>query len=102
MEIGQYRGHASHVVGVSVGQRHDVELMKTPRPQVGRDHILPDIQLRVHPGWYTASIDQKRAALRRNQKDRIALADVDGGEFEYSLPHLRMRRHCANPESAKS
>src|SRR5580692_11472328 len=102
MEIGHYRRHASHVVGVSVGERHDVELMKPSRPQVGRHYILPDIQLRVHPRRDTAGIDQERAALWRNQKDRIALADVDSGEFEYSWPHLRMRRDGADPKSAKS
>ena len=89
MKIGQHRRHASHVVGVSVGYRHDVELVKLPRPQVGRHHILSDIQFRVHPERYPAGIDQEGAALRRHQKDRIALAHVNGGDFEHAGSKLR-------------
>jgi hypothetical protein len=82
VKVGQHRRHPSHVVGMSVRKRHHIQLVKSPRPQVGRHYIFPDIQFRVHPEWYTSSIHQERAALRRNQKDGIALANVNGGKLK--------------------
>ncbi len=82
VKVGQHRRHASHVVGVSVRKRHDIELVNPSRPQVGRDHVFPDIQFRVHPERYSAGVHEQRAALRRNQKNRIALANVNGREFQ--------------------
>src|ERR1700686_1265724 len=88
------------MVGVSMRKRHYVEFVKPPGPQVGRYYVFADIQFRMHPERYTSGIHEERAALRRNQKDRIALAHVNSSEFEYSVPQLRMRRNSADPQSA--
>src|SRR3981081_3161178 len=101
MKVSEDGRHASHMIGVRMRQGHYVELVKSARPQVGRHYIFADIQLRMHPERYPSRIHQKRAALRRNQKDRIALANVNGRQFEHSVPELWARWNSRDPESAE-
>jgi hypothetical protein len=53
----------------------------------------------VHPKRYTSDIHQEGAALRRKQKDGIALANVNGGEFKCSVPKMWIGRNSADQKA---
>src|SRR5262249_28175119 len=100
MKVGQDPGYAPHVAGMSVSTRQHVDRRKSGYQKVWRHYIFPDIQFRMHPEGNTAGIHQERATFGRNHKDGIALAYIDGGNFEHSRLDPRMWWNCADPESA--
>ncbi len=44
-EVLQYGLHSSDMVGVCVGDGNGVEIRYAARPEVGRDHVFPEIKL---------------------------------------------------------
>jgi hypothetical protein len=64
-----------------MSNRHRVEVSEASFPQVGRDHVFSEVELRASGANGTSGIDQKRLPGRSNDEDRIALADVDHGDF---------------------
>ena len=62
----------------------DVQRADAAVPEVGRDHILADIELRArNPSERrnAAAIHEHAAAIGENDEQTIALADVDRGEL---------------------
>ena len=93
-EVAEDGGHAAHVVGMRVGEGDDVETAELARPEVGRNHLFANVEggvfraeargvLRVgsRSGW-PARVDEHGAAGGRDNQQRVALADVDGGNFK--------------------
>ena len=87
MEVAEDGGHAAHVVGVGVGEEDDVEAADAARPEVGGDDFLADV-----PGcWWrqfsaaaggAAGVDEHGLAGGGGDEEGVALAYVDGGDFE--------------------
>ena len=85
MEIAEDGGHASHVVGVRVGEEDDVEVANAARPEVGCNDFFADIP-RAGRSVFAATggsscVNQHGFARGADDEDRIALAYVDGRDF---------------------
>ena len=90
-EVAQDGGHSSHVVGVGVGEGDDIEAAELARPEVGRDDLFADVEggggkdgvlgVGGGPGGATG-VDEHGAASGADNQQRVALADIDGGDFE--------------------
>ena len=93
-EVAQDGGHSSHVVGVGVGEGYDVEAAEVARPEVGGDDLFSDVECGIFraktfgvlgvgggPGGATG-VDEHGAASGADNEERIALAYIDGGDFE--------------------
>ena len=76
-----------------MGEGDDVEAAELARPEVGRDDLFADVEggsvrartgvLGVGGGSGGASgVDEHGAASGADDEERVALADVDGGDFE--------------------
>jgi len=88
VEVAQDGGHAAHVVGVCVGEEDDVETADAARPEVGGDDFLADIP-RAGSSVFAAAggtscVDEHGLANGADDEEGVALAYVDGGDFEGS------------------
>ena len=110
VEIGDQRREAAAVVLVRVGERHDVDGAEAAIPQVGRHHVFADIELRARDapeGGDAAAIQQHAFAIGKQHQQAVALAHVDGGQFQFAgmnvgrerVPHQQheQRRHRERP-----
>ncbi len=86
-KVLQDGGHATHVIAVRVGERDGIEPPDIAGPQDRGDDVFPDFKVGVRglgapngpPG-----IDEQGFPLGRDQQQRIALPDIDGGDLEYA------------------
>ena len=74
-----------------MGDRDHVEMGDAAGPEIRRDHIFAEIELRAAAPDRSAGIDEQSAALRRDQQDGVSFAYVDGSDFENSSARLRLR-----------
>ncbi len=96
MKIAQDRRHPADVVRVAVAEGDRVQMAQPALPQIGRNHVLANIQLAVAHPQQSAGVQQQRAAVRRDHQKRVALSNVDGGNFQLVrlvLKAARMREH---------
>ena len=90
-EVAQDSGHSAHVIGVGVCEGDDIEAAELSRPEVGRDDLFADVEggggkdgvlgVGGGPGGATG-VDEHGAASGADNQQRVALADIDGGDFE--------------------
>ena len=86
MEVAEDGGHAAQVVGVRVGEHEDIETAKMTGPEIGRDDLLADVpsagdDVGAATGG-TSGVHQHGLAEGADDEQGVALADVDGGDFE--------------------
>ena len=90
-EVAQHGGHAAHVVGVGVGEGDDVEAAdagatrgRARRPLRRRRRWLSWRRRfrRCGGAGGAAGVDEHGAAGGADDEQGVALADVDGGDFE--------------------
>ena len=86
VEVAEDGGHASHVVGVRVGEEDYIETTDVAGPQVGGNDFFADV-----PGaggcvgaatGGASGVDENGLAGGANDEQRVALTDVDGSDFE--------------------
>jgi hypothetical protein len=86
VEIFEDGGETSGVIGVGVGGDDDVEAADTPAPEIGGDDVFAGIEAGttlVSSILEDASpIDEHFRAVGKEEEEAVALADIDGGEFE--------------------
>ena len=66
---------------MAVGDGDRVEARETARPEIGRDNVFAEVELRASGTDRASGIDQQGAALRGNEQDGIAFTDVDRSHF---------------------
>ena len=81
-KITQDGGHATDVVTVSVGDEDGVEAADATGPEIGCDDLLADVPASRDAADRTPGIDEQGATLGRDDEERVALTDVDGGDLE--------------------
>jgi hypothetical protein len=91
LKVGDDAAHSAEVVGVRVRDGDRVEPPDAARPEVRRDHFLSGIELRPGVLRHASGVHQQGLAFRRDQQQRIALADIDGGNFQDARMPLRLR-----------
>ena len=85
MEIVDQRGQASDVIFVGVRQGDHVHGAHGAGPEIGRDYVFADIELRtrgVAEGRDAAAIHQHALSIGEGDQQAVALADIDGGQFQ--------------------
>ena len=85
MEVAQDGGQTAHVVGVGVGEGNRIEMTDSARPEDFRDDFFSDVEILRGLVWATAeaaAVDEERFAVGGDEKDGVALADVDGFDEE--------------------
>ena len=100
-EVGNDGGHSTHVVGVRVRDGDGVETMDATRPEIGRDDLLANVEVGMHPEGKASGVDEERVAVRRNDEEGVALSDVDGGDFEDAGLEARLRRNRGDDEGCE-
>src|SRR5437899_8141266 len=90
MEVLQNCRQATDVILVCMRQRHNVQLLKSPRPQIRRHGLFAWIDAIVFfvtgkTSECAAPINQKCFAARRYHKKRVALANIEDRHFQLSL-----------------
>src|SRR6266496_2036769 len=60
-KIFQHCDHPAYVIGMSMGDRHGIEMRDAARPKVGRDDVFAEIELRSTGANGPASVNQERA-----------------------------------------
>ena len=58
-------------------------------PQVGRDYVFAEVELRTGAPDGATGVDEQGAALRRDEQNGVAFANVDGSDLENSGAGLR-------------
>ena len=79
--------HATDVVLVSMRKRHDVQTADRAAPEVGRHHILTDIQLRLGATAEcgdAAAIHQHQLPVGKRDENRVALAHIDRRDLQHT------------------
>jgi hypothetical protein len=69
---------------MTVGDRDRVEARDAARPQIGRDNVFAEVELRAAGAEGASGIDQQGAALRRDEQRGVAFAHVDRGDLQES------------------
>jgi len=93
VEVAQDGGHAAHVIAVSVGEGDGVEMADVAGPEVGGDDLFADVEAGGRGGGagrgagedaadWASGVDEEGAAFGTDDEEGVALADVDGGDFE--------------------
>jgi hypothetical protein len=59
-----------------VGDSYGVETGDAAVPQIGRDDVLSEVEFGATRTDGSSSVDQQSAALRRDEENRVALADM--------------------------
>src|ERR1700722_3081586 len=80
MEIAQDRRQSAHMVGVGMRQGYGVKMADAASPKRFRHTLFADVKILrglVRAAAKSAAIDKQSLAVRRNQKQGIALAYVD-------------------------
>ena len=109
-EIRHHRRQPADVVFVRVRERDRVQPPHGTCPQVRRHDIFADIEpwLAAHAmGCDAAAIEEHQLAVRKRQKQALALPDVDRGSFEHAALRLGRERmpdqngeaHCRDAET---
>ena len=75
------RVHASHVVGMAVGEGDGVEALDATLPEIRGDDVFAVVEVGGLAADWTSGIDEKSFALWGDDEERIAFAYVDGSEF---------------------
>ena len=86
-EIFEHSGKPADVVYMRVGERNNVHLFQSARPQIGRDYIFSNIDSGMHaPGvnrpQRAPGIDQHRVPIWKSGKQAVTLSDIQHGQFE--------------------
>ncbi len=84
LKVRDDAAHSAHVIAVRVRKRDRIQTANPARPQIRRDDLFANIEVGVRRARHAACIQQQRLALRRDQQQRVALADIDGGDLEDS------------------
>src|SRR5690348_181244 len=75
------------VVMMRVAQQDDIQLLYAPRPKVGRNDLLSDVDAGlkasdVFRACQAAAVNQHGSAIRKCDENGIALADVENRGFK--------------------
>src|SRR5580658_2493677 len=90
MEISDDGRHSAQMIGVRMRDHNCVEPIKAATPKIRRDDLLADVEVGVHPLRQAARIDQQCSAVRSNQEDRIALANIESRHLHNTAAKMRM------------
>src|SRR5471030_1457595 len=87
VEIGDQGGESADMVVVGVGHGDDVQAAEAAFPEIGRDYIFTDIELRGGPtakSGDAAAIEEHALAIREDHQQAVALAHVDGRHLQFA------------------
>src|SRR5277367_1089988 len=101
LEVRDHAVQPIQMIVMRVRQRHHVEPLNPPRPQIGRHHFLPHVRPRPESAHHfrpslPAAIYQHRAPIRERHENRIALPHVQHTHLKFSAIKRRrkwMPRH---------
>src|SRR5258708_20524486 len=62
-------------------------------PQIRRDHVLAEIELRGATTDGTSGIDEQGASLRRDEQRGISLTDINRSDLQQAATDSRLRRN---------
>src|SRR5690348_5190666 len=81
-EIVENCGQPADVVMMRVAQQDDIQLLYAPRPKVGRNDLLSDVDAGlkasdVFRACQAAAINEHSSAIRKGDKDGVTLVDIE-------------------------
>ncbi len=72
-----------------MGDGDGVEARDAARPEIGRNDVFAEVELRAAGADGASGIDQQGAALRGDEQGGVAFADVDRSDFQNSGMRVR-------------
>jgi len=99
MEICDDRRHAAEMIGMRVRDHDGVDVVDAAIPQIGRNNLLADVKIGVHPERQASRVHQENTSSGRDEQDRIALADIDRSHLQDPGVEVWPRRNKRNPGS---
>ncbi len=64
-----------------MGNGDDIEVGDASRPEIGRDYVFAEVELRAGAPNRATGVDEQGLALGRDQQNGIAFADIDGSDL---------------------
>ena len=100
-EILDNSNQPTEMVVMGMGQRHNIQPPNPPRPKIRRHGVFARVRSRVvflstKSCKGPSSIDQHRLSARKNDQDRISLADVQCRHFQRANREPRCKRITCN------
>ena len=97
MKILNHCRHAAHMVAMGMRQRNGIQTTNVPPPEILRDDVLADIEMRIAGSGATdgaARIYQQRVAIGSDNEQRVSLTDIQRGDLQIAM----MKRWLLRPQ----